>query len=521
MEHPNIIYIYADDLGKGMLSCYGQKNFKTPNIDRIANEGMIFTRAYANAFCAPARASLICGIHDAHAGRWSFSSGNVYKKISTGELTENQLNEILCNSGIDNNCKYLAQILKEKGYYTGEIGKLEWGFATCKDEIEKHGWDYHYGYYDHVRCHGYFPPFLFENGVKVDIEGNTDPHCGIGVDGNNPYGNLNADMSYRKQYSQDLFDEKIISFIEKHKNEKFFLFHPSQLPHGPVFYPDYHPQIKDRDDLLPIEKEYASMVLRLDDTVGKILNKIDELGISENTIVFFASDNGHEPGYYEVEGRTCKSHTKDGILTNDIDVPFRTKTHGDIFNGNDNLAGTKFSNWDGGNRVVLMVKWANVIEEGTVCNRLVSNYDTAATFADLVDNFLYNSDGVSFLPFLKGEDGKEHDYIVFSSRLGPALVTKEGYKIRLIIENELMKDAALGEKNILYDDRLIVQLYNILEDEGEEYNIADENPDIVNRLLKILLEECDGNFYNGTPNAHRSYYTAKIPDWDGIKRGEI
>lgn len=522
METPNIIYIYADDLGKGLLSCYGQQHYETPNIDKIARGGMKFTRAYANAFCAPARASLLCGIHDAHAGRWSFAPGNVYKKVSTGEYSVQELDELIHNVGTDNECKYLAEILREKGYVTGEIGKLEWGFSTCNSEMVKHGWDYHYGYYDHGRCHGFYPPFLFENGSKIEIEGNSDPHCGKPFIEQSAEGNLGADMSFRQQYSQDLFDDKMMAFIEEHKDEKFFLYHPSQLPHGPTFYPQYHSAVKDNENLMPLEKEYASMVLRLDDTVGKILDRLEALNLTKNTLVIFASDNGHENSYYMIEGRTSKYSESDGTVLNDQNRPFRSKTCGDTFNGNDGLAGLKFSNWDGGNRIVLMAQWPGIIPKSSVCNKLISNYDTAATFAELVSNETKNSDGISYLSFLKGDEEAEgHDYIVFSAKEGPCLVTKDGYKLRCYISEEVRVDALSGKGNIIYDERFDPQLYNVLEDPAEERNIARQYPEIVKSLLQQLLKECDGNLLHGTPQDHHSYLMAQIPSWPEICRGAI
>jgi arylsulfatase A-like enzyme len=525
MNRPNIIYIYADDLGKGMLSCYGQTQIKTPNIDRIAQQGIRFTRAYGNAFCAPARASLLCGIHDAHAGRWTYSPGNIYKKIAAQIMDEKCVEELIWNTGMQpkEGRPFLPQILKENGYVTGEIGKLEWGFATCNKEMKAHGWDYHYGYYDHIMCHGFYPPFLFENGERMNIQGNTDPHCGcpsyeLGEDGN-----LGADMSYRKVYSQDLFDEKIKWFIESNKDRPFFLFHPSQLPHGPVFYPEYHPGVKDHLELLPIEKEYASMVLRLDDTVGMILDSLSACGITENTLVIFASDNGHESSYYEVIGRNQKSMTLQGKTVNNINEPFRTETCGDVFNGNDHLAGQKFTNWDGGNRICFLAQWPGVIKEGSISNDLIANYDTYSTFCELVNKEKdWMTDGVSYLPIFKGERRKlEPEYILFASKDGPAMVTRDGWKLRLYIPKICFEEATMTNQNLIHDKRVIKQLYYLVDDEMEKNDLAEEHPEKVDSLLAKLLKECDGNFYNGTPNAHFARYTIEMPDFKDIAKGAI
>lgn len=141
-ERPNVIHIYADDLGRGMLSCYGQKQFRTPNIDRIAAGGIRFDRAYSCVLCAPARASLLNGRHDCHAGAWTFTKGNVYTMISSGRMTFEEVREVINNTGIQAGPDdvFLAQLFKQAGYATGEIGKLEWGFATTPERMERHGW---------------------------------------------------------------------------------------------------------------------------------------------------------------------------------------------------------------------------------------------------------------------------------------------------------------------------------------------------------------------------------------------
>lgn len=518
MKKKNIIYIYADDLGRGLLSCYGQKHYSTPHIDQLAKEGMRFTNVCANAFCAPARASLICGIHDVHAGRWSYTPGAYYKKISTGELSFQEVQEILQHVNVENpNRGYIAQVAKTAGYVTGEIGKLEWGFATCPAEMREHGWDYHYGYYDHIRCHGYYPPFLFENGEMVTIEGNTDPHCGrrayreeISED---------FDMSQRKVYSQDLFDEKIHDFIENHQDEPFFLFHPSQLPHGTTFYPDVYDEVKDNDSLTQMEKEYASMVKRLDDTVGKIVAQLEELNLRNDTIILFASDNGHTPGYC-LKGRCSNDRALDGTTTDDLLHPFRTETHGDVFNGNDSMAGLKFSNWNGGVMVPFIASCPGYIPQGTTCDTLVASYDTLATVADITGGVLpLETDGQSYVPLLLGQqDYQGHDYVVFASQKGPAIITKDGWKLRVSMDNEaLTKPSA----QMIFSAHVHYQLYHIALDPEERRDLALQYPQRVKSLRRLLNKECDGNLYNGTSQAHIAQPDYPVPNWQGIMNDEI
>ncbi len=525
MRKKNIIYIYADDLGRGMLSCYGQKLFKTPNIDKLCEEGMRFTNFCATAFCAPARASLICGMHDAHAGRWSFSPGAYYKKVCTGEVTYDELQEVLQNDGIESasNGEYIATIAKKAGYVTAEIGKLEWGFSTTAKQMENHGWDYHYGYYDHIQCHGFYPPFLMENGKMIDIEGNTDPHCGRPsyeqITKRNGEVENPKDMSFRKQYSQDLFDGKVIGFIRENKDRPFFLFHPSQLPHGLIFYPEIYPEIQKLDCLTDLEKEYASMVLRLDETVGKIVNEVEELGLREDTIIMFASDNGHVIDYQQI-GRTQIDTKLDGSSVNGKDDPFRTETCGDIFNGNDSMAGLKFSNWNGGCVIPFIASCPSMIEKNSVCDTLMSNYDTLATIADIVGvEAPKNTDGISYLPILKGEkDTKIHDYVIYGGS-APALVSKDGFKLRVYFSDEIMSEVSYAD--LTNDKRVDFQLYDLKNDYSEKQNIADKYPEKVKELKLILLRECDGSFYNGTSDAHRMQPILPAVSWEEVTQNKI
>lgn len=493
IQNPNIIYIYADDLGRGMLSCYGQKNFETPNIDRIDDEGIKFEYAYGCAFCAPARASLLTGYHDCHAGRWTFTTGGVYNKISSGEMNYSTLRELINNTSFQEREDevFLPHIAKKAGYTTGQIGKLEWGFATTAERLEKHGWDYHFGYYDHQRCHGYYPPFLFENGEIIEIEGNTRMDCGIHPDMDQPeYEAIRQDMTGKKVYSQDLFNEKILNFIRKHKNEPFFLYHPTQLPHGPISIPEVSPQVKENEKLTQYEKEYASMVIKLDETVGLILDELDRLNLADNTMVIFSSDNGHEV-YYRKKGR-CPGRIEDknGRKYDNIDYKFNSDLGGDIFNGNDGMSGLKFSSWEGGTRIPYIIRWPRVIKPNTTTNHMMANYDFMATLADILGVELPSwKDGISYYSILQNKESDQikHDYIVYGSNEGPALISHDGWKIRYILKANRF------------------QLFNIYDDYREENDLSGKYPEKVKELGEKMLKACDGNFNNGTADIHKAF----------------
>ena len=505
---PNIIYIYADDLGRGMLSCYGQKHFQTPNIDRLSEEGMRFNQAYGCAFCAPARASVLCGLHDAHAGRWTFTKAGIYREIDKGTLTLEEVYELIHNTGIQDGAEdvFLPHIAQKAGYVTGQIGKLEWGFATTGDELERHGWDYHYGYYDHLRCHGYYPTFLFENGKKFDIEGNTFVNCGAKRSAFEQ--GKQIDMTGRKVYSQDLFDEKIIEFIRAHKDEPFFLYHPSQLPHGAIFFPEIHPSVADNPYLNDLEKEFASMILRLDQTVGLILDELDRLNLSENTLVIFSSDNGHAL-QYRLEGRVTREMTSNGEKIDNINTKFYSDTCGDVFDGNDGMAGLKFSNWEGGVRIPYIMRWPGTIKPGSITEHMVANYDLMPTVAELLEVEMPGSkDGISFAPLLNDDldNLQAHEYVVYASYMGPALVTRDGWKIRAVIDVDQYRYERLGAFLEEMEEMVEYQLFNIQEDYREEKNVAHKYPEKVDELRQKLIKECDGNLINGTPQMHFAFY---------------
>ncbi|MFW5830493.1 MAG: sulfatase-like hydrolase/transferase, partial [Planctomycetota bacterium] len=352
---PNVILIYADDLGRGMLSCYGQRHFQTPNIDRLAGGGMRFERAYGCAFCAPARASLLMGAHDCHRGGWTYTQGGIYQRVHAGRLSLEEASELMHTVSLQpgpEQC-FLPHVAKQAGYRTMQIGKLEWGFATSDADIRRHGWDEHYGYYDHVDCHGFYPPYLFENGSMVAIDGNTRAdHGKAGPDNDAPdAAEQRWDRRGRAVYSQDLFDDRIREFLRREHDRPFFLYHPSQLPHGPIIIPEIHPAVAHNPELSDYEKEYASMVLRLDETVGMILDELDRLGLADDTLVLFASDNGHVP-YYRAEGRCSTAQDlRTGEAFDRVDHPFTSEAGGDIFDGNDSMSGLKFSNFEGGLRL--------------------------------------------------------------------------------------------------------------------------------------------------------------------------
>ena len=490
--HPNVILIYADDLGRGLLGYEGQKIIKTPNIDKLAEKGIRFENAYGCHYCAPARASMLSGYHDCRTDKWQISNGGEYLRmpdsVSTDEVQQ-KLNSNFAPTPDDE--IFLAQVFQKAGYVTGQVGKLDWGFSTTHKRLKRHGWDYYYGMYDHVRCHGFFPPFMFENGKKVMIEGNTHIDCAKESerDENGGY-EKRWNMEGKVHYSQNLFLEKILQFIRDNKDEKFFLYHPTQLPHGPTSVPEIHSDFKDSPNLTEIEKAYASMVKMLDEHVGIIIDELKKQGIYENTLVVFTADNGHEI-YYPSPGKLEKPvrNIKTGEKFDNINTKYYSHLAVDIFNGNDGMAGLKRDNWEGGVRVPLIYHWPGNIEGGKVLEQMVSNYDLLSTFADMLSVEVPNKkDGISYYPTLFGQEAEKHEYVVFNSTLGPALVTSDGWKVRY------QKTAD------------IYQLYYLPDDYIEANNLAEDHPEKLNELKEKLLTECSGEAAPKEPRISRMVY---------------
>lgn len=492
---PNIILIYADDLGIGLLGHEGQQIIKTPNIDKLAAEGLRFENAYSSMLCAPARATLLTGLHDCHAEKFEITSAGLYKKIGTGELTHDRVESIISAhlSPVTEDRVFLGQAAKEAGYVTAQYGKLEWGFAATQGQMKRHGWDHYFGYLDHVRAHGFYPPYLFGDRGMADLDGNTRSDCGKSGEPETEATHLERwDMKGKAVYSQDIFMDSILAFMGEHKDRPFFLYFPTQLPHGPVSVPEVHPDFANDQRLTQIEKEYASMVKMLDDHVGKIMQELQNLKIDDHTLVIFTSDNGHEI-YYAQEGRIQKPYTnmQTGEVFDDLHSKYYSGPAGDVFNGNGGRAGMKRSNLQGGLQVPLIIRWPGMIEAGSVSTGLVASYDFLPTLAEIAGySGSFSSDGLSFLGELTGEGAEEeHEFIVFSSFQGPALITRDGWKLRTYLKQD------------------IFELYYLPDDFREEKDLADIYPERVSELKEKLLVACEGDYLHG----HYSHGKNQIP----------
>jgi arylsulfatase A-like enzyme len=482
-KHPNVVLIYARDMGKGLLSAYGQKHFTTPHMDALIRDGASFDYAFGGAASANARAALLTGYCDCRKQKWRITNGGTYMREDTVDIHEPE-NFINGNSILlPENDLYLPQVFGKAGYVTAQIGVLGIGNTATRQQMFQHGWDYFYGYLDHARSQGYYPTFLFENDRIETIEGNTRIDGGRGFVYETEREAIYSDrhnMEGKKVYSPDLFIKKTLEFMQLFKDHSFFLMYSAPLP-APVSIPAIHPEVADRQELTPIEKEFASMMKLLDDHVGRIMAELRRLGLEENTLVILASDNGHDISYLQ-ENRIDRPfrNTKTGETFDNSYSKYYSDKAGDVFNGNMGMAGLKRSNLNGGIHIPLVFYRKNGLKK-QVSREIVSGCDILPTLAALAGVKLETAkDGISLLPLLtKGRKLPKNRFVTVSSCEGPAIISNSGWKLRY------------------FSPRKKYELYDIRKDPEEKYDVILRFPTIAKELETRLTEQCDGNIENG------------------------
>ncbi|UXX81101.1 arylsulfatase [Reichenbachiella carrageenanivorans] len=441
---PNIVYILADDLGYGDLSCYGQQKYETPHIDALAARGMKFTQHYSgSAVCAPSRSSLLTGEHTGHTP--------IRGNQEIGE--EGQV-------PLPAEAYTIAEMLKEAGYKTGAFGKWGLGFVGTEGDPNKQGFDEFYGYNCQRMAHRYYPAYLWHNQQKVTLEGN--------------------DWTNKEVYAPEKIQDATLQFIEDNKDEPFFAYVPLVLPHAELISPkdsifdtfkgkyvedkpfelphnylsDYGPDIelhKYCSQEAP-HAVYATMVTRIDNYVAQIVDKLEAEGIADNTVVIFTSDNGPA-----IEGGADP----------------------DFFNGNGGLRGYKRDLYEGGIRAPFIVVWPGKVKPASMSEHVSTFWDMMPTFADIAGvDLKASTDGLSMLPTILGAGEQaqhNHLYWEFNVRGGRKAVRKGDWKA-----------VAYNMKKNGYDN---IELYNIKEDESEQNNVADSHPELVAELKQIMIDE--------------------------------
>ena len=478
-QKPNIIYIYADDLGYGELGCYGQKMIKTPNIDKLASEGIKFTQHYAGApVCAPSRCMLMTGKNAGHAYiRGNYEFGDFTDENEKGQLP------------LEAKAFTVAELLKLKGYTTALVGKWGLGYNDTEGMPTKQGFDYFYGYFDQKQSHNFYPSHLWESfsdhylklntkniesGNSASVKGYTrkddfgQPYINVHGKPLDPKTATPADFDTfkGKVYAPEKMTEKAIGFIDKNKEKPFFLYLAYTLPHVSLQAPEewiskYKGQFEEQPyygnngyapTLYP-KSTYAAMVSYLDAQVGIILEKIKALGLDNNTLVMFSSDNG----------ATFKTGGFDPIF----------------FNSMGGLRGTKGDLYEGGTRIPFIAKWPGKIPSGKTSDLISSQIDFFATMADLNGQNKTDIDGISLLPELTGksQNQKKHEYLYFefSERGGQVAIRMGDWKG---VKSNMKKN-----KNAPWE------IYNLKTDEKETVDLAAQHPELVKKFEEIVQKE--------------------------------
>ena len=433
-QKPNVIYILADDLGYGDIEPYGQEIIKTPHLSQMASEGMMFMQHYAGStVSAPSRGSLMTGLH----------TGNSQIRGNKEIAPEGQ-------QPMEGDTYTIGKMMKGAGYATGIFGKWGLGYPESPSVPNEMGFDEFYGYNCQRMAHSYYPEYLWRNEEKVLLEGNKNGE--------------------RNTYSQELIHQEALKFIRENKNEPFFAMLTYTLPHAELNLPHdsiYHiyenmfeetPYTKGgyHDSEKP-RASFAAMVSLLDKYVGEVMQELKQLGINDNTIVIFTSDNG--------------PHIEGGA-----DPKF--------FNSSGPLRGIKRDLYEGGIRVPMIVRYTNKIKAGTTTNHISAFWDIMPTLADIVNVKLpkdEETDGISFCPtLLNNGKQKEHEYLYWEFHEGGGRLALRKGDWKMVVLN------AQSEEKI--------ELYNLANDLGETKNLIDKEPEKSKEMyskLKSIRAESD------------------------------
>ena len=435
-NQPNIIFILADDLGYGDLGCYGQQKITTPNLDKMAAEGMRFTQFYAGtAVCAPSRCALMTGMHTGHA---SVRGNKGMKPEGQFPMTASNIT--------------FVQLLQKQGYHTGAFGKWGLGFIGTDGDPNRKGFDLFYGYNCQTLAHNYYPEHLWENETKILFPGN---------------------INGRTDYSADLIHQHALQYLGKQlPGQPFFMYLAYTLPHGDLTVPHdsvyaHYVELFGDNPLSPLEgklkKEsnkpfepnphaaYAAMVSRLDKYVGEILDLMKAKKLDKNTLVLFSSDNG--------------PHREDG---NDPEY----------FNSNGSLKGIKRDLYEGGIREPLIAYWKGTVQPKTLNTNVAAMWDLFPTFLDVANlKSIPQTDGVSILPTLfKQSVSIKHPYLYWE-------LHESGGKQAIRMGNW---KAVKLQVSVLANSP--IELYNLTSDPAEQINVAAKYPALVSQMEKLFRE---------------------------------
>ena len=466
---PNIVFILADDLGYGDLGCYGGRKIETPNIDALAATGKRFSQFYSGApVCAPARCVLMTGLHTGHA----YVRGNDEMRERGDVWDFAKMVEDANLEGqrpIPAETQTVGKVLQSAGYRTGIVGKWGLGGPLTEGVPNRQGFDFFYGYNCQRQAHTYYPRHLWKNEQKVWLD---NPLVAPGTklaEGADPYDPESYASFSLDQYSPDLMFDEILDFVERNRENPFFMYWATTIPHvalqAPERWVDFY--VKKFGDEEPYLGErgyfphrhphaaYAAMISYLDEQVGALVDKLKQLGLYEDTLIMFSSDNGPTFG----GGADTAWFESAKPLSQELDR-------------------IKGSVYEGGIRVPLIASWPGRIEPESTSDRIAAFYDLMPTLCELTGAAIpETTDGISFLPELLGSGGaREHEFLYweFPSYGGQQAVRLGKWK---------------GVRRNILEGRLEIELYDLENDIGETQNIADRHPEIVARIREIMERE--------------------------------
>jgi len=441
LSKPNIIYFLADDLGYYELGCYGQEKIKTPNIDRLAAEGMKFTQHYSGqTVCAPSRCAFLTGKHMGHA--------QIRNNKGVGGWGKGQ-------APLHENTTTIATMLKAKGYATGCVGKWGLGNSENSGTPSKQSFDFFFGFHCQLKAHHFYPDYLWKNDEKIMYPGN-DTYKG-------------------SDYCATEMNKEALGFIRENKDKPFFLYYATPIPHVSLHVPEEDlAEYKGQWEEKPFENDaieqweasgrkrilaytphptpraaYAAMISHMDRNVGKLMDELDKLGLTENTLFIFTSDNGT-------------------TFTGGVDRKF--------FNSLGELSGFKMLLGEGGIKVPFVARWPEVIKAGRTSDHISASWDMLATFAEITGSTIpKDTDGISILPELSGKEQTPHDslYWEFSSKGGQQAVRMGKWK-------GLRKNLSKSMHTSLYD---------LETDPGERKDLSADYPEVLAKIEGIMQSE--------------------------------
>ena len=467
-KQPNIIYILADDLGYAELGCYGQSNIETPNIDKLAERGMRFTQNYAGtAVSAPSRCITFTGLHSGHA----YIRGND-EMASRGDVWSHAA--MLADSSLEGQRPLPAgtvtfpALLQDGGYVTACIGKWGLGYPGSEGAPNKMGFDFFYGYNCQRQAHTYFPPFLYRNETREYFP-NQLLVPGTKLDeGADPYDEKSYAKYWQSVYSCDPMYDEILNFVDENKENPFFVAWTTPLPHVPLQAPEkwvnyYREKFGSEEPYLGDKgyfpcryprATYAAMISYWDEQIGGLVDKLKELGIYENTIIIFTSDNGP-------------------TFNGGSDSPWFDSAH--PFKSE--YPWGKASIREGGIRVPMIVTWDGTINGGQISDHICASWDIMPTVCDLAGiETPNNADGISFLPELLGDKQTKHEYLYWEyPEGGGSKAIRMGNWKGLIL-------------NIKKEGEGKMMLFDLSEDPREQNDLANQHPEVILKMREKMKE---------------------------------